>query len=263
MSWSHPLNTRDAFVLPDGNLLLVITRGQPGYPGGGLIEVTPANQLVWEYVGRQEEVNSGQKTPEGTYVLTEAGAQPRLLELDAAGREIVSFPLDCQISNAHMQTRMARKLPDGSYLVPHLLDCAVKQYDRSGRVLRVIDTRATDAAGQPQETWPFTAIHLENGNVLVGLTHGNAVAEFDAAGRKVWEVGNDDVGGVIQDACGVQRLPNGNTVVTSYGAGPGEVNLWEVTPDKRLVWTWRGGGHVHAFQILDTDGRPLAGAPAK
>lgn len=263
LSWSHPLGTRDGFVLPDGNLLLVISRGQEGFPGGGVIEVTRANEVVWEYVGQQEEVCSGQKTASGTYVLTESGPEPRLLELDSAGKVLVRFLLDCQIPNAHMQTRMARKLADGSYLVPHLLDFAVKQYDRNGKVLQVLDTRGSDAAGQPLENWPFTAIRLASGNTLVGLTHGNAVAEFDAAGRKVWEVSNADVGGIIQDACGVQRLPNGNTVVTSYAAGAGEVNLWEVTPDKRLVWTWRGPGHVHEFQILDTNGRPLQGPAMK
>ncbi len=263
VTWTTPWSTRDATMLPDGNLLLVVSRGQDGFPGGGLLEITREQETVWKYVGQQEEVNSGQKTAAGTYVLTEAGPQPRLLEVDAAGRVLVQFPLACQRENAHMQTRMARKLADGTYLVPHLLDFAVKQYDPSGAVLRVVDTRLADAAGQPLESWPFTAIALDDGGVLVGLTHANTVAEFDARGRVTWQVSNAELGGIIQDACGVQRLPNGNTVVTSYAAGPGEVNLWEVTPDKRLVWSWRGPGHVHAFQILDTDGLPLSGPPLK
>ena len=37
--------------------------------------------------------------------------------------------------NKHMQTRMTRKLADGTYLAPHLLDFAVFHYDAEGKVL--------------------------------------------------------------------------------------------------------------------------------
>ena len=43
----------------------------------------------------------------------------------------------------------------------------------------------------------------------------------------------------IDDACGGQRLPNGNTVITAYHAKKG-VKLLEVTPAKEIVWTFRG-----------------------
>ncbi|HYG78162.1 MAG TPA: hypothetical protein VEK08_24365 [Planctomycetota bacterium] len=258
--WTYPASTREGWVLPDGNVLLAVSRGGK-FPGGGAVEVKRDNTVVWEYKGTQDEVNSIQKTAEGTYVLTEAGKNPRLLEIDASGKTVVEFPLDCQKTNAHMETRMARKLADGTYLCPHLLDFAVKQYDKTGKVLKVINTKLDGDPEGKTHTWPFTAIRLANGNTLCGLTHANRVAEFDADGKKVWELTNEEVGGIIKDACGIQRLPNGNTIVNSYAAGPNQVRLFEVTPDKKIVWSFKSADKpgIHHFHVIDTNGTPLEG----
>ena len=264
IAWDYPAATREGWVLPDGNVLLALTKGGT-YPGGGAIEVTREKQLVWEYRGTQREVNSVQKTEAGTYVITEAGPTPRLREIDATGAILVEFPLQCQTANVHLQTRMARKLADGTYLVPHLLDFAVKQYDRTGKVLAVIDTAAPNDPQRKQRTWPFTAIRLANGNTVCGLTNGNTVAEFDPAGKRVWELTNADVGGIIRDACGVQRLANGNTIVNSYAAKAGQPQLFEVTPEKRVVWTYTppASSGVHHMHVLDTNGVPVAYPPLR
>jgi len=42
--------------------------------------------------------------------------------VDRTGKVVVEFPLQCQNANAHMESRMARKLANGNYLVPQLLD---------------------------------------------------------------------------------------------------------------------------------------------
>ena len=122
------------------------------------------------------------------------GPKPRLLEVDADGKVLVTVPLQPDSDNAHMQTRMARKLPNGNYLVPHLLAFAVKEYqpDGEGRARRSAPI-SKNSAGGAAENWPFTAIRLENGNTLVNLTHGNKTVEFDADGKVVWRVDNRDV----------------------------------------------------------------------
>lgn len=70
---------------------------------------------------------------------------------------------------------------------------------------------------------------------------------------------NDDLPGKpINDACGVQRLANGNTVITSHHATAGQVKLTEITREKKIVWTHtddRKSG-IHHFQILDAAGKP-------
>lgn len=263
--WSYPESTRDGWVLPGGNIVLAVSKGKR-YPGGAVLELSRSNEVKFEWKGTQEEVNSVQKLPGGSYVVTEAGPRPRLLELDARGGIILEFPLQCQKENAHMQTRMARKLPGGTYLVPHLLDFAVKEYDAGGKVQRVLGT-AVDPA-RAQHTWPFTAIRLANGNTVVGCTHGNRVVELDKDGKVVWQLSNEDLkpaGLELKDACGVQRLPNGNTVITSYAAGPGEARLIEVTREKKVAWIYRDSEPhgIHHFQILTTNGKPLEGEPLK
>ncbi len=138
-TWTYPHATRDGYVLDNGNIVLTLSKGKR-YPGGAVIQIDPDGKesLIWK--GTQSEVNSAQPTTNGTFVITEAGANPRLLEVDRSGTVFVEFTLQCQKQNHHLQTRMARKLADGTYLVPHLLDFAVIHYDVSGKVLRKIDT---------------------------------------------------------------------------------------------------------------------------
>jgi hypothetical protein len=208
--------------------------------------------VVFEFAGTQSEVNTVQALDNGNVLLTEAGAKPRLLEVNRKGTIVVEVPLSAQTKDHHLQTRMARKLANGNYLVPQLLDKVVCEYTPEGKVVWEVKT----------PNMPFTAIRLDNGNTLIGCTLGNLVIEVDSTGKTVWQLTNDDLPGKpINDACGVQRLPNGNTVVTSHHAKANEVKLTEVTREKKIVWTYtdeRKSG-IHHFQILDTDGKPLTG----
>ena len=266
IEWSHPANTREGWVLPDGNILLALSKA-PDAAGGAAIEIKRGqdgrpDEVVWRYDGTQKEINSIQKTPQGTYVLSEAGPKPRLLEVKADGTIAVEFPLDCQRANAHMQTRMARKQADGTFLVPHLLDFAIRNYDATGKVLATIDTHVK---GEPAiNSWPFTAIAVADGGILAGLTNGNRVVEYDRDGAVRWEITTAEVGGAIADACGIQRLPNGNTMIASYHIGQGGVRLLEVTPEKQVVWKWMADvPPVHHFQVVSIDGEDLPWPPLR
>lgn len=258
--WSYPAGTRDGFVLPNGNLLLALSKNK-NHPGGAVVEVTRENKIVFDFKGTQSEVNTAQLLPNGNIMLTEAGAKPRLLEVTRDGKIAVEVPLQCQSANHHMESRMARKLANGNYLVPQLLDKVVREYTPEGKIAWEFKSPA-----EPKDSWPFTAIRLPDGHTLVTLTHGNSVVEVDASGKIVWQLTNADLPQpLLKDPCGAQRLPNGNTVITSYGAGDQKVKLLEVTRDKRIVWTFEREkkGGIHEFQILDTNGTPLEGAPMK
>ena len=258
--WSYPAGTRDGFVLPNGNLLLALAKNKD-YPGGAVVEVTRENKIVFEFKGTQSEVNTAQLLPNGNIMLTEAGAKPRLLEVTRDGKIAVEVPLQCQNTNHHMESRMARKLANGNYLVPQLLDKVVREYTPEGKIVWEFKSPV-----EPKDSWPFTAIRLPDGNTLVTLTHGNTVVEVDASAKIVWQLTNADLPApLLKDPCGAQRLPNGNTVITSYGAGDQKVKLLEVTRDKKVVWTFERAkkGGIHEFQILDTNGTPLEGVPMK
>ena len=253
--WSYPSGSRDGWLLPDGHVLLALNKGKD-HPGGAAVEVDRSGKILFAFEGSQSEVNTVQPLEGGRILLTEAGDRPRLLEVDRQGKVAVEVPLQAQTKDHHLQTRMARKLANGNYLVPQLLDKVVREYTPEGKI--AWEAKTPD--------WPFTAIRLDNGNTLVGCTVGNLVVEFDPKGEIVWKVTNDDLPGKpISDACGVQRLPNGNTVIASYRASGDAVKLTEVTPDKTIVWTHRDPKRpgIHHFQILEPDGKLPEGRPLR
>ena len=248
VTWTYPHSSRDGWVQENGNVLLALSKGKQ-HPGGAVVEVDRDGKVVFEFKGTQAEVNTVQALAGGVVLLTEAGDKPRILEVGRDGKVIADVPLKAQTKDHHLQTRMTRKLPSGNYLVPQLLDRVVREYDPKGEVVWEAKT----------PHMPFTAIRLPDGNTLIGCTLGHLVIEVDKAGKEVWRVSNDDLPGKpINDACGVQRLANGNTVITSHHATAGQVKLLEVTREKKIVWTYtddRKGG-IHHFQILDAQGKP-------
>ncbi len=248
-TWSYPHPSRDGWVLDSGNVLLALAKSK-SFPGGAVVEVDRSGKILFEYKGTQAEVNTVQPLGEGKVLLTEAGAKPRILEVGRDGKVIVEVPIQAQVKDHHLQTRMTRKLESGNYLVPQLLDRVVREYDPTGKIVWEAKT----------PHMPFTAIRLPDGNTLIGCTLGSLVIEVDKASKEVWRVTNDDLPGKpINDACGVERLANGNTVITSHHATAGQVKLTEVTREKKIVWTHtdnRKSG-IHHFQILDANGKPV------
>lgn len=255
--WRYEVPASDGWVLPNGNVLLAVYPTKD-FPKGGVVEVNrESKEVVFEYQGQQSEISTVVPLDGGRYLIAELGAEPRAITVNQKGEIEHKMLFACQKENAHMQTRMLRVLPNGNYIAPHLLDFAVKEYDpKSGEVLRTI---ATDERGRDKRDWPFTAIRFENGNTLIGCTNGNRIIEVDGDGKIVWECSNEDIGEeLFDDACGAQRLPNGNTVITSYHAKKGKVKLFEVTRDKKVVWRYSGMDHgFHHFQILTTNGKPV------
>lgn len=248
---------RDGWVLPNGNILIAWN--------DIVQELTREKGVVFEYRldSSNKEIGTVQRLKNGNTLITELGGNPRLMEVAANGTIEVEVPLKPETDNAHMQTRMARKLSNGNYLVPHLLAFKVKEYTPKGNVVGVFRTDLGSLGGQEAKNWPFTAIRLESGNTLVCLTNGNKVIEVNPHGEVVWIVTNDDLpGNPIDDACGGQRLPNGNTVIAAYHARKG-IKLLEVNPAKEIVWSHTGPERAHHFQILTTNGKAITGIPMK
>lgn len=258
VEWKFDMPASDGWVLPNGNVLLALYPTK-GFPGGGVVEVErESKKIVFQYKGQQKEISTVQQLSDNRFLVAELGPEPRAIVIDRTGNVLKTTPLQCQKGNAHMQTRMLRVLPNGNYIAPHLLDFAVKEYEPdSGKVVRAFPT---DDRGRAKRDWPFTAIRLKDGNTLIGCTNGNRIIEVDAKGKIVWSVTNEDIGeNLFNDACGAQRLPNGNTVVASYHSGGDQVKLFEITRDKKVVWRYSGmKAGFHHFQILTTNGKPLA-----
>ncbi|WP_425235487.1 hypothetical protein [Ulvibacterium sp.] len=247
---------RDGYVLESGNILICWA--------DEVLEYNTKKEVVFSYKRAEKsmELGTAVRLQSGNTMITESGARPRIVEVDTKGKVVQSVPLLPETDNVHMQTRMARKLENGNYLVPHLLAFAVKEYNSDGEVIHSFRTDLEDLGGRADENWPFTAIRLPNGNTVITLTHGNKIIEMDPEGKVVWKVDNTDLEeNPLADPCGAQRLPNGNTVIASYGAKEG-VKLLELDKYKKMIWTY-SGHNVHHFQILTTNGKPLLGKPLK
>jgi hypothetical protein len=92
------------------------------------------------------------------------------------------------------------------------------------------------------------------------------VFEANKEGKAVWEVSEKDLPGVhLAFMTGLQRLPNGNTVMSNwlghgqFGRAP---HLIEVTPEKKIVWSFadhRTMKTVASVQLLDVPGNAVKG----
>ena len=154
------------------------------------------------------------------------------------------MPLTVEKPSAHRDTRLARKLDNGHYLVCHEADGMVREYDGDGKV---VWSYALDLDGRPRTpghdghgTEVFGAIRLPNGNTLIAAGNNNRVIEVDPGGQGRLAIGPDELPGIrLFWVTTLQLLPNGSLVVGNCHAGPDNPQLFEVTRDKKVVWTFK------------------------
>ena len=228
-------NTYDACLLDNGNILLSTGRGAK--------EVTLGKKVVWEYKTPSESF-SVQRLPNGNTLIGEA-TPGRLVEIDPKGKVAKEIKLTFK-KGGHMCLRMARKTAAGTYLVGHIGDRAVREYDSAGKVILEIKTPGL----------AYEALRLPNANTLV--SHETGATEYDPRGKAVWTVTGKDLPGMgFKWINTISRLPNGNTILGNWlghrQEGKGR-QVFEVTPDKKVVWQFedhKAIGHVCGVRILD------------
>jgi hypothetical protein len=221
----------------------------------GVREVTRDKKVVWEYTTQKpNEIPSCQPLPDGNVLIGIVG-ECRLIEVDRQGRIVHQVQLSTPVREPHAQFRMCRKTPEGTYLVPFTAEGAVREYDRDGKVIREF----------PSQPSPVCALRLSDGRTLI--SGGQTVTEYDREGNVIWQVNPDWLPDVnVGILAGVQRLPNGDTIVCNWnaqdGGGKDGAHIMEITPDKRIVWQVLGAhvGQVAQCQLLTPDLRPVAEA---
>lgn len=257
-------NSHDIAQLPGGNCLLHMGPGK-------IVEMTPAKEIVWQYQAQPKpgydgrvEIHAFQRLTNGLTMVAESGNR-RIVEVDASGTIRSETPLTVEKPDPHRDTRLARKLENGNYLVCHEKDGAVREYDASGKVLW---TYRLDLAGRARSpghgpeghgTEVFAALRLPEGNTLIACGNGNRVIEVTPAGETVWSIEQDELPGIkLAWVTTLQRLPNGNLIVGNTHAGPENPQLFEVTRDKQVVWKFTDfqtfGNSLAAAMILDQPG---------
>jgi WD40 repeat protein len=177
--------------------------------------------------------------------------------------EIVKeIPLQVDHPNSHRDTRLARKLDNGNYLVCHEGDGTVREYDSQGKV---VWSYALDLNGRPRSpghgpeghgTEVFGAIRLPNGNTMIAGGNNNRVLEVSREGKIVWSIDQKELPGItLAWVTSLEYLPNGHLIFGNTHAGPDNPQLIEVTRDKKVVWTLKNwttlGNDTCAAQVLD------------
>jgi len=246
IEWEYPApHCNDLWLLPNGNLLF--------NTGRGVKEVTRAKEVVFNYES-ESGIYACQRLPNGNTFIGECDSG-RLLEVSSAGNILKNVRIlkdTLERSSAFM--RNARKLDNGNYLVAHYGLDVVREYDSIGNVVREIKSKGG----------PHSVVRLPNGNTLIACADhegGPKVFEVDNADNIVWEVTNADFPNtVLYFMTGLQRLQNGNTIMTNwlghnnFGKAP---HIIEIAPDKKVVWTFSDHKNmktISSIQVMDVPG---------
>jgi len=212
---------------------------------------------VWEYdastqngnVGRRVEVHSFQRLANGATMIAESGTA-RIIEVDRAGQLLKEIKLKTEHPSTHSDTRHVCKLPNGDYLVAQEADGAVREYDGAGKIVweyAVPLFGKERKGGHGPEAYGnsvFSAERLPNGNTLIGTGNGHSVLEVTPAQEIVWQIQQNDLPGItLAWVTRVQRLANGNTLIGNCHAGPEQPQFIEVTPEKKVIWSFKDFTH--------------------
>ncbi len=255
----------DVSLLPNGNVLLATGAAR-------IAEVNRDKKIVWQYESKPKkgykgrvEVHAFQRLDDGQTMIAESGNR-RIIEVDTEGKIVHEVPLTVEKPDPHRDTRMARKLANGNYLVCHEGDGKVREYDPKGKV---VWSFALDLGGRPASpghgpeghgTAVYGAIRLANGNTMIAGGNNNRVLEVTPKGKIVWSIGHDELPGIrLAWVTTLHVLPGGNLIVGNCHAGPANPQLFEVTRDKKVVWTFKDfktfGNGLAATQVLGIKGK--------
>ncbi len=262
-----PFTSHDVTVLPNGNIL--------AHTGPAtIVEMTPDKQIVWTHKSAPKspytgvvEIHSFQRLSDGLTMIAETGNR-RIIEVDKNDAIVHEMPLTVDHPSSHRDTRMARKLDNGHYLVCHEGDGVVREYTPDGTV---VWKYVMDLNGQPETPNHdghginvFGAVRLKSGNTLIAGGNNNRVIEVNPAGIVVWSIDRDELPGIhLCWVTSLEMLPNNHLVFGNTHAGPDNPQLIEVTHDKakKVIWTMKNmttfGNDTCAAQILDVKGKVI------
>ena len=102
----------------------------------------------------------------------------------------------------------------------------------------------------------YGALRLSNGNTVIAGGNNNRVLEVDKGGKIVWSIDQKELPGVtLAWVTTLHALPNGNLIVGNCHAGEANPQLFEVTREKKVVWTFNDfktfGNSMATAHVLD------------
>lgn len=260
----------DIHVLDNGNVMVQRNMSE-------VVEIDHnSKKIVWSYNSRTQNGNEGkrlevhafQPLKNGNVMIAESGVG-RIIEVSRDGEIVKEIKLVVDNPHPHRDTRLARQLENGNYLVCHEGDGKIREYDsKSGNVIweyevPLFQDRAGGHGPEAYGNQAFSALRLKNGNTLIGCGNGHAVLEVTPEKKIVWQIRQKDLEGIVLAwVTTLEVLPNGNYVIGNCHAGPGQPLLVELNPkSKKVVWTFDRfddfGNNVSNSLLLDVAGKSI------
>lgn len=250
VEWTYPTSGKcnDVWQLSNGNVIF----SDHHYAK----EVTLNKETVWEFKA-PENTEIHTVSPIGNkFLIALNGTPSRIIELNKRGKIQKTIEFNTGIERAHGQFRQVRKTPWGTYLVGTMKTSKILELNKKGNIIREILIK-----GQA-----FVGVPLPNKNILIACGEGQCIVEVNQQNEIVWELKDEDIPQVpFRFIAGMQRLPNGNTVICNWG-GHGhkgeQAQILEVSKDKKLIATVFNHELLKepsAIQILDVKGKPEKG----
>ncbi len=267
VEWEMPWEgVHDMHVLANGHILVQQGKSR-------LAEIDPVSKsVVWTYdsatsngnQSREIEVHAFQPLAGDHFMIAESGAG-RIIEIDRQGKLLHEIKLKVDHPHPHTDTRLARKLDNGHYLVCHEGDGFVREYDSTGAVVWEYEIPLfgkESADGHGPESYGnkvFSAVRLPAGNTLIGTGNGHRVLEVTPEKTIVWSLQQDELPGIVLAwVTTLEVLPNGHYILGNCHAGPESPSLIEIDPKtKSVVWSLKiydtFGNDVSNSHILDPE----------
>ena len=266
---------RAALVAPDGsvvwdakncgNIHRVWLRGDwVYYSNSDLLRVnvkTGARELIYKPCPR-DGLFGFEILPNGNIVIAENGTE-YITELAADSTNVVvrfkgdPRTPDGKIPPLHGRYRMIRKTAAGTYLVCCSSANRVHEYDAKGRLVWEQSTPILPSGHAPLA---FDVLRRANGNTII--SHLGGVTEFTPDHKAVWSFTCTDFPELkLDNLCGLQEMPNGNLVLGTYANGRPDgsrVTAFEITRDKKIVWTYSATGDKNMMTAFLVDGSAFA-----
>jgi len=241
----------DATLLSNGNIVYA------SMSGAGII--TPEKNIIWQYICPPgTETHSCQPIGKDSVLMVLNGPVGKVLMFNTATNTLLKeIVIPTASTSSHGQFRHVRMTKNKTIMVGLFAEKKVVEFDLDGKEVWSVDAPSA-----------WSAIRLHNGNTLISGDGQGYTREVNMKGETVWEFTRADAPFIIGNTQTANRLANGNTVICNWIAGnnkteewAGTVQVFEVTPDKKIVWalsSWDKPdlGPSTYIQLLDEPGDP-------
>ncbi|HEY3390931.1 MAG TPA: PQQ-binding-like beta-propeller repeat protein [Prolixibacteraceae bacterium] len=241
----------DATLLSNGNIVYACMSG------AGII--TPEKNIIWQFICPPgTETHSCQPIGKDSVLMVLNGFPGKVLIFNTSTNTLLKeIIIPTTSTSTHGQFRHVRMTKNKTIMVGLFAEQKVVEFDLDGK--EVWSVNAPSA---------WSAIRLHNGNTLISGDGKGYTREVNQKGETVWEFTRADAPFTIGNTQTASRLANGNTVICNWIAGnnkteewAGTVQVFEVTPDKKIVWalsSWDKPdlGPSTSIQLLDEPGNP-------